>query len=94
MWPPCDKWAERQVKDSRRPGMTSKLLFTRDDVIRICIPFLFFLGVKNCLAFLIFPYLVPVPINFIGCNFESRASQIGLHEQKKACDKTWTGLDW
>ena len=93
MWLPCDKRAERQVKDSRRPGMTSKLLFTRDAVIRMCIPFLFFLGVKNCLAFLIFPYPVPVPKNCdCGSNFESRASQVGLHKQKKAYDKTWTGL--
>ena len=29
---------------------------------------------------------------FIGCNFESRASQIGLRKQKNACDKTWTGM--
>ena len=29
---------------------------------------------------------MPVPKNcviFIGCNFESRASQVGLHKQKK-----------
>ena len=37
--------------------------------------------------FLTLPYPVPVPKNcviFIGCNFESRASQVGLHKQKKA----------
>ena len=41
---------------------------------------------KNCLVFLTFPYPVLVPKNcviFIGCNFESRASQVGLHKQKK-----------
>ena len=34
-------------------------------------------------VFLTFPYPVPVPKNcviFIGCNFESRASQVGLHQ--------------
>ena len=53
--------------------------------IRERIPFVF-LGVKNCLVFLTFPYPVPVPKNcviFIGCNFKSRASQVGLHKQKK-----------
>ena len=33
-----------------------------------------------------FPYPVSVPKNcviFIGCNFESRATQVGLHKQKK-----------
>ena len=54
MWHPCDIWAGRQVKDSRRSGMTSKLLFTRDDVIRMCIPFLFFLGVKKLPCFFSF----------------------------------------
>ena len=37
--------------------------------------------------FLTLPYPVPVTKNcviFIGCNFESRASQVGLHKQKKA----------
>ena len=41
---------------------------------------------ENCLVFLTFPYPEPVPKNcviFIGCNFESRASQVGLHKQKK-----------
>ena len=31
---------------------------------------------------------MPVPKNcvfFIGCNFESRASQVGVHQQKKDC---------
>ena len=39
-------------------------------------------------CFLTFPYPVLVPKNcviFIGCNFESRASQVGLHKQKKVC---------
>ena len=58
---------------------------------------MFFLGIKNCLVLLTFPYPVPVPKNcviFIGCNFESRASQVGL--QKGYCvskggnlSKTW-----
>ena len=33
-----------------------------------------------------FPYPVPVPKNcmiFIGCNFKSRSSQVGLHKQEK-----------
>ena len=37
-------------------------------------------------CFLTFPYPVPVPKNcviFIGCNFKSRASQVGLHKEKK-----------
>ena len=37
-----------------------------------------FLGIKNCLVFFTFPYPEPVPkkfMIFIGCNFESRASQ-------------------
>ena len=41
---------------------------------------------KNCLLFLTFPYPVPVTKNcviFIGCNFESRSSQVGFHRQKK-----------
>ena len=41
---------------------------------------------KIALFFLTFPYPEPVPKNcviFIGCNFESRASQVGLHKQKK-----------
>ena len=49
------------------------------------IPFVFFLGAKNYLVFLTFPYPVPLPKNcviFIGCNFESRASQVGLQKQK------------
>ena len=49
------------------------------------IPFVV-LGVKNCLVFLTFPYPEPVPKNcviFIGCSFKSRASQVGLHKQKK-----------
>ena len=38
------------------------------------------------MALCFFPYPVPVPKNsviFIGCNFESRASQVGLHKRKK-----------
>ena len=53
--------------------------------IRERIPFVS-LGVKNCLVFLTFPYPAPVPKNcviFIGYNFKSRASQVGLHKQKK-----------
>ena len=100
MWPPCDKWAERQVKDSRRPGMTSKLLFTRDDVIRMCIPFLFFLGVKNYLAFLIFPYPVPVPENFywlqlrITCKsgWIAQAEKSMLHQQETATVRPFSSL--
>ena len=45
---------------------------------------MFSLGVKNYLVFFNFP--VPVPKNcviFIGCNFESCVSQVGLHKQKK-----------
>ena len=37
-------------------------------------------------CFLTFPYPVPVPKNcviFIGCNFKSRASQVGLHKENK-----------
>ena len=67
-------------------------LFTRDDVVsqhhKFGCAFLsfFFSGVQNCLVFLNFPYPVPVPKNcviFIGCNFESLASQVGLQKQKK-----------
>ena len=39
----------------------------------------------DTVVFLTFPYPVPVPKNcviFIGCNFESRVSQVGLHKQK------------
>ena len=49
------------------------------------IPFVV-LGDKNCRVFLTFKYPVPVPKNrviFIGCNFKSRASQVGLHKEKK-----------
>ena len=38
------------------------------------------------LVFLTLPYPVPAPKNyviFIGCNFKSRASQAGLHKEKK-----------
>ena len=38
------------------------------------------------LVFLTFPYPVPVPkkcVIFLGCNFKSRASQVGLHNEKK-----------
>ena len=54
-------------------------------LIRERIPFVF-LGVKNCLVFLTFLYPALVPKNcliFIGCNFKLRASQVGLHKQKK-----------
>ena len=40
---------------------------------------------KIALFFLTFPYPVTVPKNsviFVGCNFESPASQAGLHKQK------------
>ena len=50
--------------------------------------FRIFLAVKNCLVFLTFPYPMPVPKNcvfFIGCHFESRANQVGVHQQKKDC---------
>ena len=64
--------------------------FTRDDVgsqrLKFGSTFLRFLGSQNCLAFLTFPYPLPVPKNciiFVGCNFKSRASQVGLHKQKK-----------
>ena len=39
---------------------------------------------KIALFFLTFPYPVPVPKNcviFIGCNFKSRASEVGLHKE-------------
>ena len=45
-----------------------------------------FLGSQKLPCFLTFPYPVPVPKNwviFTGCNFKSRASQVGLHKQKK-----------
>ena len=41
---------------------------------------------KIALFFLTFPYPMPVTKNcviVIGCNFESHASQVGLHKQKK-----------
>ena len=72
--------------------------FTRDDVgsqrLKFGSTFLRFLGSQNCLAFLTFPYPLPVPKNciiFVGCNFKSRASQVGLHKQKKdtASAKKW-----
>ena len=40
----------------------------------------------SVLFFLTLPYPVPAPKNyviFIGCNFKSRASQAGLHKEKK-----------
>ena len=49
--------------------------------------FRIFLGNQELpLFFLTFPYPMPVPKNcliFIRCNFESSASQVGLHKQKK-----------
>ena len=45
-------------------------------------------------CFLTFPYPVLVPKNclfFIGCNFESRASQVGVHQQKKHCASAKAG---
>ena len=50
--------------------------------------FRIFLGTQKLPCFLTFPNPVLVPKNcviFIGCNFESRASQVGLHRQKKVC---------
>ena len=65
-------------------------LVTSDDVVsqhhKFGSTFLLYLGFKNCIVFLTFPYPVPVPKNcviFIGCNFESHASQVGLQKQKK-----------
>ena len=50
---------------------------------RLRFPFVVFLGAH---FFLTFPYPVPVAKNcaiFIGCNFESLASQVRLQKQKK-----------
>ena len=66
-------------------------IFARDDVVRQRLKFgSAFLSSswesKTALFFLTFPYPVPVPKNcliFIRCNFKSRASQVGLHKQKK-----------
>ena len=75
----------------RRKAAWNTEIITRDDVVSQrskfpeCTPFVF-LGVKNCFVFLTFPYPLLVPkfcVIFIGCNFESRASQVGLHKQKK-----------
>ena len=65
--------------------------FTREDVVSQRLKFgSAFLSSswesKIVLFFLTFPYPVPVPKNcviFIGCNFKSRASQVGLHKEKK-----------
>ena len=67
------------------------LFFTRDGVVSQRLKFgSAFLSSswesKIALFFLTFPYPKPVPKNcaiFIGCNSKSRASQVGLHKQKK-----------
>ena len=59
--------------------------------------FRIFLGTQKLPCFLTFPYPVLVPKNcviFIGCNFESRASQVGLHKQKKVCCVNKRGSTW
>ena len=66
-------------------------IFTRDDEVSQRLKFgSVFLSSswesKISLCFLSFPYPEPVRKNcviFIGCNFESRASQVGLQKPKK-----------
>ena len=66
-------------------------IFTRDDVVSQRLKFgSAFLSSswesKIALFFLTFPYPVPFPKNcviFIGCNFKSRTSQVGLHKEKR-----------
>ena len=62
-----------------------KPIFMRDYVVSQC-HFIFFLGAKTCLLLFNFPVSRARKKNcaiFIGCNFESGASQVGLHNQKK-----------
>ena len=71
---------------------------TQDDVVsqrhKFGSAFLSYFPRSKNLPFLTFPYSVPVPKNcvfFIGCNFESRASQVGVHQQKKDCASAKAG---
>ena len=76
-----------------KPAQAYLLIITRDDVVsqrhKLCSAFLSYFSWESKIAlffFLSLPYPEPVPKNcviFIGCNFESRASQVGLHKQKK-----------
>ena len=81
-----------RVKNASSSIKQHRKLITRDDVVsqrhKFGSAFLSYFSwvSKNCLLFLTFPYPVPVTKNcviFIGCNFESRSSQVGLHRQKK-----------
>ena len=75
-----------------KPGQAYLLIITRDDVVgqrhKLGSAFLSYFSWESQIAlfFLSLPYPEPVPKNcviFIGCNFESRASQVGFHKQKK-----------
>ena len=72
-------------------SMPKYSVVTRDDVVSQRLKFgsallSFSWESKIALFFLTFSYPAPVPKNcgiFIGCNCKSRASQVGLHKQKK-----------
>ena len=72
-------------------SMIIKCIITRDDVVSQRLKFgsaflSFSSESKIALFFLTFPYPATVPKNcviFIGYNFKSRGSQVGLHKQKK-----------
>ena len=76
-----------------KPAQAYLLIITRDDVVsqrhKLGSAFLSYFSWDSKIAlffFLSLPNPEPVPKNcviFIGCNFESRASQVGLHKQKK-----------
>ena len=74
------------------PGQAYLLIITRDDVVgqrhKLGSAFLSYFSWESKIALFFFKFTVsrarPKKLSdFIGCNFESRASRVGLHEQKK-----------
>ena len=80
----------RHCMHAYRKLMLCLLLFTRDDVVsqrlKFGSAFLLFSWESKMTCFFNFPVSRPVPKNcviFIGCNFKSRESQVGLQKLKK-----------